>query len=405
MPKLSSTMETGTLLKWLKEEGDTVTIGEPLFEIMTDKINIEVESYDDGILLKKYYDVDEQIPVNQVIGYIGNAVEKLPEYPPSNEEEGKVPQPDNVLVQQSMLGKVRATPAARKRARTLGFDITTIEGSGPRGRIHVQDVLQKKQVITQNNEVDAQENGPNGEMLKCDVAKIGQVLSVKKEKLVGVRKVIAERMSLSAFTAPHVTVTSEIDMSKSIEIRKQLLPIIEKETGFRLSYTEIIIKSVAKALEQFPLLNASLINDEIIYNDEVNIGLAVALNGALVVPVIKNVNTLGLLNLTVITKNIGLKARGNKLSIDELKGSTFTVSNLGAYAIDAFTPIINPPETAILGVGRIQEKPVVVEGKIEIRSMIVLSLSFDHRVIDGAPAAEFLTKIKEVLENPYELLM
>jgi pyruvate dehydrogenase E2 component (dihydrolipoamide acetyltransferase) len=194
-------------------------------------------------------------------------------------------------------------------------------------------------------------------------------------------------------------------MTKVKELRSQLLPIIEKQTGFRLSYTEVIIKAAGLVLSRYPSINASFINDEIIYNDDVHIGLAVAVKDGLMVPVIKDVNQKGLADLTTEAKDIGKRAREQKLLPDQLKGSTFTISNLGMYAIDAFTPIINQPETAILGVGRMQDKPVVQNGSIEIRPMMTVSMSFDHRVIDGAPAAEFLTELKRVLENPFELLV
>jgi pyruvate dehydrogenase E2 component (dihydrolipoamide acetyltransferase) len=438
MPKLSSTMEIGTLLQWFKEEGDTVEIGEPLFEIMTDKINIEVEAYEDGILLKKYFDVDDQVPVNHVIGYIGEANEQVPAEPPGlagesgdavQEEvvEEKVETPA-VTAQVSSGEKPRATPAARRASKVQQVELAVVSGSGPNGRVHLKDVEMHVKADTSTtkvtplaNKIATQEqvdvsalvgSGLNGKVLKQDVTaamqdkgKKAAVPSEKRRKIAGMRKVISERMSQSAFTAPHVTLTSEIDMTKVKELRAQLLPIIEKQTGFRLSYTEVIIKAVGTVLSRFPAINASFVKDEIIYNDDVHIGLAVAVPDGLMVPVIKDVTQKGLADLTTEAKDIGKRAREQKLLPDQLKGSTFTISNLGMYAIDAFTPIINQPETAILGVGRMLDKPVVVNGSIEIRPMMTVSLSFDHRVIDGAPAAEFLTEVKRVLENPFELLV
>jgi pyruvate dehydrogenase E2 component (dihydrolipoamide acetyltransferase) len=438
MPKLSSTMEMGTLLQWFKEEGDTVEIGEPLFEIMTDKINIEVEAYDDGILLKKYFDVDDQVPVNHVIGYIGEANEQVPAEPPGVAgESGESVQEEvveekaksqSVTPQGSSGEKPRATPAARRSAKVQQVELAVISGSGPNGRVHLKDVEMHVSVdpsttkvtplaqkIAKQEQVDVSAlvgSGLNGKVLKQDVTAAMQekgkktaAPSEKRRKIAGMRKVISERMSQSAFTAPHVTLTSEIDMTKVKELRVQLLPIIEKQTGFRLSYTEVIIKAVGTVLSRFPAINASFVKDEIIYNDDVHIGLAVSVTDGLMVPVIKDVTQKGLADLTKEAKDIGKRAREQKLLPDQLKGSTFTISNLGMYAIDAFTPIINQPETAILGVGRMLEKPVVVNGSIEVRPMMTVSLSFDHRVIDGAPAAEFLTEVKRVLENPFELLV
>lgn len=435
MPKLSSTMEVGTLLQWFKEEGDPVAMGDPLFEIMTDKINIEVESYEDGFLLKKYFQVDDEIPVNQVIGYIGEKNEQVPNESPgissgdSTETESPTEPPTKPQNEAQERGqKVRATPAARRIARENNMELSLVTGSGPNGRIQEKDVQQfllhhKSEVkitplakkIAGSNQVEIDSlkgTGVNGKILKDDVTpliagseELSQPSSLKRKRLAGMRKVIGDRMQQSVNTAPHVTLTSEIDMSKVKELRTQLLPIIEKQTGYRLSFTEVIVKAVGLVLTRHESVNTSLINDEIVYNEEVNIGLAVAVDDGLLVPVIKNVNTKGLAAITKEAKEIGLQARGAKLLPQQMKDSTFTISNLGMYAIDAFTPIINLPETAILGVGRIQDKPVVFNQAIEIRPMMTVSLSFDHRVIDGAPAAAFLTELKNVLENPFELLV
>jgi pyruvate dehydrogenase E2 component (dihydrolipoamide acetyltransferase) len=440
MPKLSSTMEAGTLLQWFKEEGDTVEIGEPLFEIMTDKINIEVESYEDGVLLKKYYDIDEEIPVNQIIGYIGEEDEAVPAESPgisSNEANQATSTTSSEIidttssVEETQLvstKKVRATPAARRVARDEQIELALVAGCGPNGRIHKKDVKQfvenkgievkitpLARKIAQAEQVDVSGltgTGANGKIVKEDITGVltaqnteNQPSPAVRKKLSGMRKVIADRMQKSVTTAPHVTLTSEIDMTKVKEIRAQLLPTIEKQTGFRLSFTEVIVKAVGLVLSRYPAVNASIMDDEIVYNEHVNIGLAVAIEDGLMVPVMKNVNTKGLSTLTMEAKEIGKRAREQKLLPDQMKGSTFTISNLGMYAIDTFTPIINLPETAILGVGRIQEKPVVINQEIVIRPMMAVSLSFDHRAIDGAPAAEFLTELKHVLENPFELLV
>ena len=437
MPKLSSTMEVGTLLQWFKEEGESVDIGEPLFEIMTDKINIEVEAYDRGILLKKYFQPDDQIPVNQVIGYIGEPGEKVPDEPPalseeSNEQSGeKTEQSETnegaVEVKSNENGKVRATPAARRLAKEAQVDLRNIVGSGPKGRIHLKDVKQYLETekaqpkasplarkIAEHENIDLkalQGSGAGGKVMKQDVINAIQASSQKaqqpevRKKLSGLRKVVADRMVQSAFTAPHVTLASDIDMTKAIEMRTALLPVVEKQTGFRLTYTDIIIKAVGTALSRFPEVNVHLEHDEIIYKNEVNVGVAVAVKDGLMVPVIKQVEQKGLAAICAEAKDLSKRAREQKLRPDELKGSTFTISNLGMYPIDVFTPIINQPEIAILGVGRTQEKPVVVNGEIVIRPMMTVSLSFDHRVIDGAPAAEFLAEVKRILENPYEMIL
>ncbi|KUR59891.1 dihydrolipoamide acetyltransferase family protein [Bacillus safensis] len=435
MPKLSSTMEVGTLLQWFKEEGDSVEIGEPLFEIMTDKINIEVEAYDDGIFLKKYYEADDQIPVNAVIGYIGETNEQVPSEPPAQSDEDSSGSSESASSDTASSSsteapktpneKVRATPAARKMAKDHHVAIHEVSGTGSKGRVQKRDVEaavhsnEKDQRVSPLAEkVAAREgidlanvagSGAHGKIMKSDVtaaaAQTAESSPVKTQKLAGMRKVIADRMSQSAFTAPHVTLTSEIDMTKAKEVRKQLLPAIEKETGYRLSFTEIIIHAVSNVLTRHPHINMTFEQNELHFHDDVHIGLAVAVKDGLMVPVISHANQKGLKQLTKEAKEIGRNARDQKLLPDQLKGSTFTISNLGMYAIDTFTPIINQPEVAILGVGRIQEKPVVVDGEIQVRPMMGVSLSFDHRVVDGAPAAAFLTDLKKVLEQPFELLM
>lgn len=441
MPKLSSTMEAGTILQWFKEEGETVEMGEPIFEIMTDKINIEVEAYDDGILLKRYFYEDDAVPVNQVIGYIGEHGEVVPDQSPGIHEENQPTSIEastkeeestdkvniSVMAEGSVIHsneKVRATPAAKRVAKENNITLAVIAGTGPNGRIQEKDVLAhvknettkkatplaKKMAVAEQVELTTVNGtGVHSKIRKQDIATLlnscSENISSTSKKLSGMRRVIAEKMQQSVNTAPHVTLTTEIDMSKVKDIRSQLLATIEKQTGYRLSFTEIIMKATAICLSYHPSVNASLIGDEIYYNDQVNIGLAVAVEDGLMVPVLRDVNKKGLSALTTEAKEIGKNAREMKIKPDQMKGSTFTISNLGMYAIDAFTPIINLPETAILGIGRIQDKPVVIDRSIEIRPMMVASLSFDHRVIDGAPAAAFLTELKRILENPYELLV
>lgn len=443
MPKLSSTMEVGTLLQWFKEEGDSVEMGEPLFEIMTDKINIEVDSYEEGVLLKKYYDVDDEVEVNACIGFIGESGEEVPANPPQASEESGSEESVQEEVSdgheqtastdsdsdENKDGKVRATPAARRVSRENDISLSAISGSGPNGRVHQQDVEQAiaegaiavtplAEKMAADHGIDLSQitgTGARGKIEKQDVlfyleaadeiSEETESAPAERMKLKGLRKAVADKMVQSVQSIPHVTLTSDVDMTNVIDLRKSLLPVIEKETGYRLSFTEVIIKATANALLQHPKLNASLIGDEIVMNKEVNIGLAVAVENGLIVPSIKNVNRKGLAALTQTSKELGKKARENKLKPDEMRESTFTISNLGMYAIDAFTPIINGPETAILGVGRIVEKPVVSDGELTARPMMVLSLSFDHRAIDGAPAAAFLTDLKANLENPYSLLV
>ncbi|NGQ96040.1 2-oxo acid dehydrogenase subunit E2 [Brevibacillus sp. SYP-B805] len=402
MPKLSMTMEQGTIIQWFKQEGDDVREGELLLEVMTDKINIEVEAYATGKLLKIYYGANQTVPVNQIIAYIGEADEVVPEHPPALDETarqaaeaganepGAAAAPETAAQEQ----KIRATPVARRIARENGLALEQIKGSGPNGRIHRIDV---EQALARRS---AQAAPPVKEPIRSSAPS-----PLRQRKLEGMRRVIAQRMAQSAFTAPHVTLTTEADMSRAIELRTELLPAVEKATGLRLSYTEVIVKAVATALVRHPHINVSLQDDVLIERDEVNVGLAVAVPDGLLVPVVKHADRRGLAELTAECKRLAGLAREGKLLPDDMRGGSFTISNLGMYAIDAFTPIINPPEIAILGVGRIHEKPVGVNGQILLRPMMTLSLSFDHRAVDGAPAAAFLQEIKEILESPWQLLV
>lgn len=398
MPKLGMTMETGTIVQWFKEEGDRVESGEILLEVMTDKINIEVESYESGVLLKKYYREDDVVPVNQVIAYIGEPGEQVPDQPPKlaeskKEDEAKLTAEEKVNTQETQqVDKPRATPAARKLAREHNVNLHDVVGSGARGRIHREDV--EKYIQAQK---------PAAETVRTTADQ--PVIPSERTPVTGMRKLIGERMVTSVHEAPHVTLHSEIDMTQVVDLRKQLIPVIEEKTGFRISYTEIIIKAVAMVLKEHPALRTSMEGETLVTNHEINIGLAVSHPQGLLVPVIHHADQLGFAELTKTCKQLAKDAREGRLSPDRIRGGTFTISNLGMYAVDSFTPIINLPESAILGVGRIVEKPVGYQGEIVLRSMMSVSLSFDHRVMDGAPAAAFLTQLKEVLENPYQLLV
>ncbi len=440
MPTLGATMKSGTILEWFKKEGEEVVEGEPLLEIMTDKIEMEIEAETSGVLLKKLYDTDVEVAVNEVLAYIGEIGEEIP-------EKQKVASPaTDVLNEESLksslhssgvdvendvenLNKPRRTPAALKLAKERNVDLQSVAGSGPKGRIHLGDVKKYLKAsdgvvkstplankIADHHQIDLSAikgTGVNGKVVSDDVKSNvvepphSQELTKTPETvpMQGVRKIVAKRMVESAFTAPHVTLTSEVDMSQSMELRKQLLPIIEKQINKRISYTEIIMKAVAYTLGKHPMLNASLNEDEIIIHPQINIGLAVAISNGLVVPVVKDADQKGLAELTDSCKHLGSLARDGKLTAEYMSGGTFTISNLGMYDIDAFTPIINQPETAILGVGRIHEKPVAINGALEVRPMMAVSLSFDHRIVDGAPAAAFLTELKALLENPFHLLV
>lgn len=423
MPKLGATMEKARIIQWFKQEGDSVQIGEPILEIMTDKINMEVEATNEGILIKKLYEEDTEVPVLDVIAYIGETDESIEEKTKEkpallcseNKDHSRKFIIDTVISTPSSPElKVRRTPAALKLAQIHGIDLRRVKGTGAYNRIHVQDV--ELYIKSQKNATSLAEKiaiDQNINLTNISSSKIGKedVLHHIPKKVShsipynGIRKVVGDRMVNSVNQVPHVTLNTEVDMTKASELRSFLLDKIQKKTGLRLSYTEIIVKSVAHALSFHPMMNASLNGNQIDMHSEINIGLAVAIPNGLVVPVITNADQLGLAELTVKSKKLAKLARENRLSLGQMQSGTFTISNLGMYAVDSFTPIINQPESAILGVGRVKEQVVSINGAIEVRPQMSLSLSFDHRVVDGAPAAHFLTDLKNILENPYELFI
>lgn len=400
MPKLSSTMDVGTITVWLKEEGDRVEVGEAIFEVMTDKIAIEVEAYEEGILLKKYIGNDGSAPVNSVIGYIGEAGEEVPAIMPGLETSEEVIEEEVVEVKEVATkveessvktDKVRATPAARRLARLNNVDLYDVKGSGPRNRVQAQDILNYQPAVTGS-----------------------AVTTVADDEFelipwTPMRKVISENMVQSKREVPHVVMTAEVDMTKVVSLRKDLISLVEEETNERLSYLEIITKATTRVLKKYPIFNSRSSEEGIYQYKHVNMGIAVALEDGLIVPVVKNADKKGLAELTTDIKELTRKARNSQLSKDEMTGATFTISSLGKSKVKHFTPIINYPEAAILGVGGMYEKQEIItengEVKVINKPVVELSLSFDHRVVDGAPASNFLSDLVTILEEPMSLLL
>ncbi|MER2173634.1 MAG: dihydrolipoamide acetyltransferase family protein [Carnobacterium sp.] len=448
MPKLSSTMTEGSITEWYKEEGDSVEIGEAIFEVMTDKIAIEVESYDEGILLKKYFDVDEPVPINHVIGYIGEKGENVPDAPPgesgstveepspspatkdetdtpkfdqetvrdavtSNKESPQQPEPlkatekskTSESEQTDLSERIRATPAARRLAREHDLLLHEVSGTGRKGRIHIDDVrtyLEEKDNTPESSTIEAPtENAPESKLVSPTLQSGDTVIPWK-----GMRKVIADRMTRSKQEIPHVTLNATFDARELIKLRQELLPLVENATGKRISYNEIIIKAMTIALKQHPRLNAHALDDGIHEFKEINVGLAVSVDDGLLVPVIKFANQKGLAEITNDSKELAEKARTGKLASEEMTGGTITLSSLGKSRVENFNPVINQPEVAILGVGTLKEVLDLNENGIVFKKpTMTLSLSFDHRAVDGTPAADFLNTLIDILEDPRLLLL
>lgn len=388
MPQLGLTMEEGTITKWIKQVGDKVNVGDVLVEITTDKLSSEIESETAGVLLKIVAQEGEDIPVKGLIAIVGEEGEKASTTESPKTQEAAEPAESSKAVEipkataVTETGRIKASPLAKKTAIDLGVQLIGLVGSGPNGRIVQKDVLSATE---------------NKKSVKVPIAV--QALSTDTVKpLTNMRKVIGKRMHNNKQVAPHVTLTTEVNVDNTVSLKNKLN---SKNTDSKFSYTDILVKMAATALRSHPIMNSSITEDSIIIHDKINIGVAVALEDGLIVPVVKDADRKGLKSITKETKELISKARTNTLSPDEMSGATFTISNLGSYDIDGFTPVINLPECAILGVGRIVRKPIVNENnEIVPASMLALSLSFDHRVVDGATAAAFLKKIKDYLEDP-----
>ena len=389
MPRLGVTMSEGKVTKWLKKEGDTIRRGEPLFEIESEKLTSVVDAEESGVLGKIVAPEGSNVPVGGVVGILTMSGEEFAQEATRTEgpallgerrETADVERPE-----EAHEPREKISPLARRLAQNLGIDISKVKGTGPDGRIVKDDILKAAQAGPQEARVEPLRVADTIEM------------SV-------VRKAIADKLTRSHLTAAHVTITTSVDMTETITLRERLAPEIENRTGAKLSYTDIIVKLVSLALKEYPTVNSSLEGDKIKLFSDINIGVAVALEDSLIVPVVLSADKKSLAEIATLLGDKIEKARTGQLSVDEVTGGTFTVSNLGIYDIEVFTPIINPPECAILGVGKILPKPWAVGEEIKIRPIATLSLSFDHRIIDGAKAAAFLQKVKQSLQKPEEAL-
>jgi len=393
MPKLGFNMDQGTVVQWLKKEGDTIEEREEILEIETDKTVMPVEAPCSGILRKILVAEGEVVPVTLPIAIIGDKNETINQMiDEAYQKLGKTEKVEievspEIVKEQEIESKKekkefkKISPGARRKAKELGIELQSLKGSGPGGVIIEKDVIDYFKLIKETP----------------------KSLNEEKEKRVpysGIRKIIGDRLSRSKFSAPHIYFTSSVNMTKAMEF----INAYNMQSKSKITINDFIVFIVAKVLEEQNNINCSLIGEEIIYHKDINIGIAVALEEGLIVPIIKNVNKKSLPTLSEEIRKLINLARERKLMPDDYKGGTFTVSNLGMYGIDNFTAIINPPEAAILAVGGIKKMPVVIEEegveKIEIRSLMKITLSVDHRLIDGTMAANFLKQIKCYLEFP-----
>lgn len=451
MLQMDQTMTKGKIGKWLVKEGDTVETGQPLLEIETDKVVHEQESPADGIIAQILPEEGSNVPVNALLAIIaaqGEEVERVTEDvmdTPQQEEEVAIEEVATPSTSSKSDPKptpstlpLKASPAAKELAEKLSIDLAQVKPSGPGGRILESDVQRyietRGPTTTESSRLKASPlarrlakefgldltsiagSGPEGRIVRDDVLQIADEMpepAFRSEsdpaaseliEVSGIRKIIAERMTMSLQTNASVTLHTEVDATHLVELRNQFNEELQKVEK-SLTYTDLLVKIVAIALREHTRLNATLTDEGIQLQADINIGVAVALEDGLVVPVVRNADKIGLSVISEQVKTLAGKARNNELTPSELQGGTFTITNLGNYGIDAFTPIINPPETGILGVGRIIKKPVVHNDEIVIRNMLSLSLTFDHRVVDGAPAAQFLQTVSQYIQNPHLMLL
>lgn len=405
MPKLTHDMDAGVLLEWYKQEGDEVRKGEPVFSVETDKAAVDVEAEGSGTLHGLRFEPGDEIPVGGVVGWIVAPGEEIPAEsevrgapagPPtpshpsrSAGQRSEAPKPPSPWAG----GRIVASPVARRLANRYSIDLRQLRGRGPHGRITKADV---EAYLAQRAAVPAA-TAPSGQA-PCSGEVPYDIVRLSK-----LRRTTGERMLTSVQAVPHFELEIEVDMSEAGRWRARYA----EGNGGKVSYTALLVKVVAHALREHPRINASFVDGELRVYREINVGVAVATTDGLMVPVVHRADEMSLGQIQATIAQLREKAQAEtqtRFAPDEVRGGTFTVSNLGMYGIDAFQAIINPPEAAILAVGRIVERPVGVEGQIVLRPMMRLVLSVDHRVVDGAQAASFLATVRRYLESPYLML-
>jgi pyruvate dehydrogenase E2 component (dihydrolipoamide acetyltransferase) len=446
IPKLGQTVEEVTIVSWSVEDGQKINFGDQVMEVETDKAVFPVEANGKGFIHLGPYKAGDVVPVLTVVAVIGAkedqfsagsaaAEETLEETPQASPESSAAPA---VTVEDAESEKLFASPRARKLAHEKGVNLAQVVPTGEGGRRvaerdvisylkHAPKVTPLAQRMASAAGVDLQGvtgSGPGGKIVKEDVARaqaereapavpaapratpqpLPEAEILERVPLTGVRGIIANRMSMSVNTTARVTLVTEVDATEFVAARTRLKERVEKDWGFAPGYNDLLARIAASALRKFPYMNARLASDAIEYMAHVNIGMAVDTERGLLVPVVKDADRKSLRQFGADFRELVERARKSRSLPDDLSGGTFTITNLGLYDIDAFTPVINLPEAAILGVGRIVRKPAEYKGEIALRHMLTLSLVFDHRLVDGAPAAKFLQYIKQLIEEPYLML-
>ena len=404
MPKMSDTMEEGVIAEWLKKVGDEVKSGDVLAEVETDKATMELESYDDGILLHIGVKNGDSVPVNGVIAIIGDKGEDVDDIlknlnsTPNEEkvedipEEKKETKSEETVIEKTNDNdrkRIKVSPLAKKLASDKGVNLSEVSGSGDGGRIVKSDIENFSGSIDSIDEKTV------------ELPKIYSKESFEEIPVTQMRKTISKRLSESKFSSPHFYLTMEIDMENCINGRKK----INESSERKISFNDIILKAVAVSLRKHPMVNSSLLDDKIRLNHHIHIGVAVAVDDGLLVPVIRFADNKSLSHISMEVKDLATKAKQKQLQPSDWEGNTFTISNLGMFGIDEFTAIINPNDSCILAVGGIKNTPVIKNGEIVPGNIMKVTLSCDHRIVDGATGSAFLNTVKELIEDPIKILV
>lgn len=406
MPKLGFDMAEGTLVRWLKKEGETVAKGDVLAEIETDKATVEVESSASGVVRKLLVDEGAVVPVNTPIAIVGAADEVIGEQLSVSSEQssvasrqspdvGEITAPPPSDAPQSSI--VKASPLAKRVARERGLDLSRVQGTGPGGRIVRRDI---ERVISEQLSVSSEQLAVSGQpsVISRPPSVEGETVALTK-----LRQAIARRMSEAKSSVPHFYVTHEYKMEALLALRAQINGYLPEEE--KVSVNDFIVKAVALALREFPNLNASFAGDKVVRHGAVNVGVAVAVEGGLLTVVCKDADAKSLRQIAAEVKRMAAGARQGKVRPEDIEGSTFSISNLGMFDVENFAAIINPPEAAILAVGSARQVPVVEEGQVRASWRMKATISVDHRVSDGAEAAQFMQALAKYLEEPVRLLV
>ena len=434
MPQMGESIVEGTLTKWLKKPGDRVERDEPIFEISTDKVDTEIPAPSAGVLAEVVVQEGQTVAINTVVGRIdesGGAVAVAPKKPPVEAAAPAPPPPAPVAAPpppalapeaagEEALGPL--SPLVRKMAREYNVDLRKVKGTGAGGRITKQDV--EAYIAAQAAAAPPAPAPPPAVAAPAPQAPApvyapppappppampplprAEAAKVRVEPMSIMRSKIAEHMALSKRTSAHVTTVHKVDMTKVAKIRERSKEEVQARYGYSLTYLPFVVRAAAEALRAFPVVNASIEGNNVLYHNEINIGIAVALDNGLIVPVIRHADEMNVLGLQRAIVDLATRARSRHLKPDEVHGGTFSITNFGSYGSLFGTPIINQPQVAILGVGAVEKTPVVVEDAIAIRSICYVGLTFDHRLIDGAVADQFMQKVKSVLENWSEQIL